>query len=96
MTMASCQTSPREKIQGVFSVDKTSLKSSLTEEAGNDNALGTALLDKALKTLMYLWMVFFLFPFNRRTVLKSSKIWDSMSDNKSVGFKTLSWLIEVK
>lgn len=49
ITMVSCQTNPTEKIQGVFSVDKTSLKTLLTEKSGNDNAFATALLDKAIE-----------------------------------------------
>lgn len=49
MTIVSCQSSPTDKIQGVFNADKASLKTMMKEKMGNENAFATALLDKAIE-----------------------------------------------
>lgn len=47
--MISCSTSPTAKIQGVFEVDKESLKSSLQSEMEGENAFAMGLLNVALE-----------------------------------------------
>lgn len=47
--MISCSTSPTSKIQGVFEVDKESLKSSLQSEMEGENAFAMGLLNVALE-----------------------------------------------
>lgn len=47
--MISCNTSPTAKIQGVFEVDKESLKSSLQSEMEGENAFAMGLLNVALE-----------------------------------------------
>ena len=49
MTIVSCQSSPTDKIQGVFNADKASLKNMMKEKMGNDNAFASTLLDKAIE-----------------------------------------------
>jgi len=47
--MISCSTSPTAKIQGVFEVDKESLKSSLQSEMEGENAFAMGLLNVAIE-----------------------------------------------
>ncbi len=47
--MISCSTSPTSKIQGVFEVDKESLKNSLQSEMEGENAFAMGLLNVALE-----------------------------------------------
>ena len=49
ITMIACQSSPTDKIQGVFNADKASLKTMMKEKMGSDNAFASALLDKAIE-----------------------------------------------
>jgi len=49
ISMVACQSNPTDKIQGVFSADKSSLKTLMKEKMGNDNILAAALLDKAIE-----------------------------------------------
>src|SRR5688572_33371736 len=46
--LVSCS-SPIDKIQGVFSADKTSLKTLMDEKMDSDNAFAAALLNKAIE-----------------------------------------------
>ncbi len=48
-SMVSCQSNQIEKNQGVFTADKTSLKSMLKEKTGNKNAFVSAILDKVME-----------------------------------------------
>ena len=45
----SCQNSPVNKVQGVFSADKVSLKTSMEEKLTNQNRLASALLNKVIE-----------------------------------------------
>lgn len=48
IVLISCKSDPLENNQGVFSVDKASLKTSLQEKMGSDNATASALLNTAI------------------------------------------------
>mgnify|MGYP007089158242 FL=1 len=49
MTMIACQSSPTDKIQGVFNADKASLQTIMKEKMGSENAFVSTLLDKAIE-----------------------------------------------
>ena len=49
MSLVACQTTPVDRVQGIFNADKESLKTLIKEKAGSDNALATAILDKAIE-----------------------------------------------
>lgn len=48
-SMASCQSNQVEKNQGVFTADKSSLKSLMKEKMANNNAFVSAILDKVME-----------------------------------------------
>ncbi|MBK9043444.1 MAG: hypothetical protein IPN97_09695 [Saprospiraceae bacterium] len=52
MTMFSCQSSPTEKIQGVFKADKSLLKNMMEEKIASDNGFASTLLENAIKNAL--------------------------------------------
>lgn len=49
MSLVACQTNPVDKVQGIFNADKESLKTLIKKKVGNDNAIATAILNKAIE-----------------------------------------------